>query len=830
MKQLVVGMVAHVDAGKTTLNESVLFNAGAIRKMGRVDFQNSYMDYDDQEKAHGITIFDKTASITYKNTMIDLVDTPGHIDFSSEMERSLKVLDLAILVVSGSEGIQPHTETIWKLLDHYNVPTIIFANKMDISLKSKEELIQQMNDSLSINCIDFTDPSFVEKAAFINEEVLEEYTFNNTLRDDSISKLIYKRELFPVLFGSALKNNGVVELLDTIDRFSMQKQYPEQLALQCFKVEFTDEGKLTYVKVTGGSLKAKDKINEEKIDQIRKYSGEKYTLLQTVDAGQIVTLKGIDFLQAGDSYPDQINSAVLGAFMSYKVVLPNGCDTNMMSRQLNMLSQEDPQIEVSYNEINHNILITVMGEIQKEVIVNKIKQRTGVEIQLTDGDVVYRESITNTVNGYGHYEPLRHYAEVHLRLEPLARGAGLVFDSEVSTDDLALNWQRLILTHLKEKHHRGVLIGAPVTDMKITLINGKAHLKHTEGGDFRQATYRAVRQGLKMADSIILEPYFEFEINLKSNYLSRVLYDLDNMECTYSIENIDTENLVVKGSGPVRKMQNYQTALLSATSGTGRISMQLQGYQQCKDPQPIIDKYGYDSESDTHNPTGSVFCSHGAGFYVPYDYVEQYIHLKSDDDYSTVSSSISSNRVSLSEAQLQGIFDSAGGRNKKDKTHTHDIKKEEDRNKKVTFTPAKPRLIIVDGYNLMHTLTKTKDITSTNFDGARDMLINSVSSYAGYKGCDCVIVFDAYLLNENIGKVIQKGPVSVVYTKSNQTADSYIEKLVHDYAKDYTITVISSDMAVQTMVLNAGATRMSSREYELDLKYLENSYKEYLKK
>ncbi len=824
MKQISLGIVAHVDAGKTTLNECLLYKAKVIRKMGRVDHKDAFFDTDRQERDRGITIFAKTATIDWNDTTFTLVDTPGHVDFSCEMERTLQVLDIAVLVVSGLDGVQSHTETIFKLLEYYHIPTFIFVNKMDITTKEKNELIEDLTKNLSNKCVVF-EGDYSENLATASESLLEEYLATGNISDKNIARSIQQRGIFPVYFGSALKDMGVEELLTGLQRFSLEKKYPEEFGMKIFKVSYDEQGtRLCYSKITGGVLNAKQKLDEnEKVDQIRLVSGNKYTLLQQATAGQIVAIKGLNSYGAGSGLGIEAdtNKPVLTAYMVYRVVLPRGTDSNNMLKELNKLQQEDPQIQVSYSEAAKEINVSLMGEIQLEIISKIIKNRTGVDISFDNGKVLFKETICDIVDGVGHFEPLRHYAEVHLRLEPLPAGSGLVFDSEVSTDDLSLNWQRLILTHLKEKRHKGVLIGAPITDIKIIITAGRSHLKHTEGGDFREATYRAVRQGLKKAISIVLEPFYRFTITLNKQYLSKVLYDLDNMKASYKIDEDERGFVVVEGKAPVRKMQNYQTTLLAATSGTGKIVMSLLGYEPCEDEADIIERFHYDSEMDYGNPTGSVFCAHGSGFYVPYNHVEEYMHIKPKEE--NISSSLThSNKFTVSENELKQVFMMAGGRNINEKKKVAENKRIDDRNKKVEvkLKERKPRMLIVDGYNMMFGWEKTKGI---DFDNARDIVINDISSYAGYKGVSVVIVFDAYKVKDTLGKVSTNSNFSIVYTKTGQTADAYIEKAVHDFKNKYDVYVASSDGTVQSVVFAQGARRVSARELEIELKFINDT-------
>ena len=833
MKNISLAILAHVDAGKTTLNECLLFHGGIIRKMGRVDYQDSFLDFDKMEKERGITIYSKMANFKYGDTSFYLVDTPGHNDFSSEMERSLQVVDVAILVISGLNGVEPHTLTIFNLLKYYNIPTFIFVNKMDIALKSKEELLEEIQKDLDENCFDFTKKDLIENLALASEKTLLEYEISGNISQKTITEKINDRIIFPVYFGSALKNEGINLLLEGLDKYTEKKIYPQELGLKFFKVNYELDGtRICYCKVTGGKLNVKDRINEEdKVDQIRLYNGQKYDLLSSAHPGMIVGLKGLNTIMAYDVIgDDESKKPTLNAYMNYKVSYPEGADSNYLLKQLQMLSQEDPTIKISYQEQLKELRLSLMGKIKIEVIENTIFERTGIKIRLEEGSVLYKETIIQEVNGYGHFEPLKHYAEVHLKLEPLERGEGLIFESDVSTDILSSNWQKLILTHLQEKQHIGVLTGSAITDIKITLINGKGHLKHTDGGDFREATNRAVRQGLKTAESILLEPFYDFRINVKSEYLSKLLYDLETVGANFTIEQVEEDLMLVAGSGPIRKMQNYHDKLLSLTSATGKMILSFKGYDICADQDEIVEEIGYDSENDVDNPTGSIFISHGAGFYVPYNYVDQYLHIKPqrNTDFETIYSATT--RSTITDEELKRVTAAATGRNKKEKIMIR--KKRVDDNEsfsKTNIVPKikKPYLLIVDGYNLMHSYRDDRAVF--NFDGARDKVINDVASYAGYRNFKAIVVFDAYKTDEVISRKIKSDMIEIIYTKANETADAYIEKKVHQSKNKYDIIVVSSDFAIQNMVLGDGAIRKSSREFMLELKQLNDKAKEYLK-
>ncbi len=820
-KKVTVGILAHVDAGKTTCIESMLFTAGSIRKLGRVDHQNAYLDFDTQERNRGITIFSKEAYYTWKDTDVFLIDTPGHIDFSSEMERTLQILDLAIILVNGQDGVQSHTETIWKCLEHYQVPTLIFINKMDISHHSKEELLNNLSARCSDMCIDFSDENAMEKVALINEEFLNEYLETDSISIEKIQEAIFKRQCFPCFFGSALKLNGIKELMDAICEYSLKKEYGQQFGAKVFKISSDEQGnRLTHVKITSGTLKPKQCINDtdQKVDQIRLYSGQQYKMINEADAGTVCALKGLDSFEVGQGLGVEEDSQepLLNAYMNYQLLLPHGIDPLSMKELCDTLAKEDPQLHIFYDEKLKKISLRLMGNIQMEVLQKLIEKRSGIKVGFGTGRVLFKETIRNTVTGVGHFEPLRHYAEVHIKLEPLPQGSGIQFETNLSLDDLAMNWQRLILTHLQEKEHKGVLTGSPVTDIKFTLVAGKSHLKHTEGGDFRQATYRAVRQGLKKADSILLEPYYQFTLTLPNEQLSKALYDLELKHCKVSIEDALNGNMIIHGKGPVRLLMNYQNDVIAYTKGKGNFTCTLDGYCPCEDFEQIIEEIGYDSEADFRNPTGSVFCTHGAGFYVPYDKVEEYMHIKPK---IVNTSSYRTTKYTISDEESKRIFEMASGRNKNEKKHMQPTKKKKEekasvQNQKVEIKEKLKDCLIIDGYNQIYSWNSLKALARLDYNAARDKLIDLVINYQGYKNCKVVLVFDAYKVKDSSSRSSKYGDTQVVYTSYGQTADSYIEKLVHDLKGQYNLIVASSDGLIQNSILAQGAYRLSSRELE----------------
>ena len=791
-----------------------------------MDNQDSYLDYDEQEKERGITIYSKNAQFTYKDSRISLLDTPGHTDFGGEMERVLQGLDGAVIVINGQNGVQSHTKTIWGLLENYELPAFLFVNKMDITSLKKEELLKNLEEHLDKNCIDFTmeEEELYERLAFVDEEVMEEYLSTSAVSLKTIQDRIAARKIFPVYFGSALKDQGVEALLDGLDTLSEEKSYGDGLGLRIYKISYDEGGnRLCYGKITGGCLKAKEKLSEdEKIDQLFRMNGRKFELVNAAEAGDIVAIKGLSSHYANDVLGKEkgVIEQKLMAYMHYRLLYERSTDTNALMKELRKLEEEYPEIKVSFDSYSSDIYLELIGDLQIDVLKRILKKRMNIDISFDEGNVLYKETIAAPSVGVGHYEPLRHYAEVHLYLEPLKRNSGLEFVSELSTDELALNWQRLILTHLKEREHFGVLTRSPITDMRISLKAGKAHLKHTEGGDFREATYRAVRNGLKLAESILLEPYYDFLIEVEHAYLSKVLYDLESLNAKFRVNDLGT-SCSIEGEGPVVNLRNYQSRLAALTGGSGSVFLSLQGYKECHNADEVIAAIGYDSESDYSHPTGSVFCAHGAGFYVPYNYVRDYMHIKEDSRGYTSLPSV--NKNTISQEELKRVFANVNGQNRKKEKVREREKKEEERKEKVVIKEKKPELLIVDGYNIMRSFEKTKDLSESNFDMARDIIVAEMANYAGYKNCEVVIVFDAYKVEGGLGSILKQDQVTVVYTRQNQTADAYIEKAVYDYSGKYSIIVATSDYAVQNSIFMNGGRRISARELENELEFLKTA-------
>lgn len=823
MKKIVLGILAHVDAGKTTLTESMLYLSKTIRHLGRVDHGDAFLDYNSQERDRGITIFSKQAIFNWNDCQITLIDTPGHVDFSTEMERTLQVLDYAILVISGIDGIQNHSETIWKLLKHYHVPTFIFINKMDSIYANKDKLLNDLKDQFDENCFDFEnlDENFYETIALNNEKLLDYYLQHQTLTKEMIIDEIYQRNLFPCFFGSALKIEGIDTFLNEFTNYVKEKQYPKQFQARVFKITHDKQGnKLTHLKITGGSLKVKEQVGNEKVDQIRIYSGDKYQLVNEVYAGDICAIKGFKNFEISQGLGNEstVNTPILTPYMDYRIILPENCNQHEALEKLLLLSKEDPQLHINYNNQSKEIHVELMGEIQVEILKNIISERFNLDVEFDHGNIIYKETILEPVEGVGHFEPLRHYAEVHLLLEPGKPGSGLEFAVDCKENVLATSYQRLVLSHLKEKEHIGVLTGSLITDMKITLISGRAHLKHTEGGDFREATYRALRQGLKATKSILLEPYFKFSLEIPVEYLSRAIYDIETMNGTFKLSKEQDEMAYLTGKAPVSKMQNYQSEVTSYTKGKGRITLQIDGYYPCTNQEEIISKINYDSESDLENPTGSVFCSHGAGFNVKWDEVENYMHIpyqfkpKNENKEKKIEKTTYSNE----DEELENIFIRTYGPIKQHQTTTP-------AKKIISNTTYKymPECLLVDGYNIIHSWPELKELAKDNLDAARTRLIDIMCNYQGYKKCILILVFDAYKVKNNLGSSYKYHNIYIVYTKEAQTADMYIERTTHELASKYNITVATSDALEQLIVLGQGGKRISSRELRLEVERLD---------
>lgn len=833
-----VGLLAHVDAGKTTLSESILYQSGAIRNLGRVDHQDAFLDTDEMERERGITIFSKQAVLTWKDTEITLLDTPGHVDFSAEMERVLQVLDCAVLVISGADGVQGHTETLWKLLTRYGIPVFLFVNKMDQEGTDCGKLLVELKSRFSEGCIDFGRvetgaEEVIEEIAVCDEQTMEEYLEKGSVAAASIRRLVAERKIFPCYFGSALHLQGVEELMNGICTYQMQKEYPAAFGAKVYKIARDGQGnRLTYLKVTGGTLKVKDVIGEngDKVNQIRVYSGEKYELLSEADAGKVCAVTGL-----AETYPGQGLGAekdselpILEPVLTYRIILPDDCNVHTMLRDLKLLEEEEPELHVVWIEKSQEIHVQLMGDVQIEILQRIIKERFGVLVEFGEGSIVYKETIAAPVEGVGHFEPLRHYAEVHLRLEPGERGSGIQFDSECSEDVLDRNWQRLVLTHLEEKEHKGVLTGSVITDMKITLTSGKAHLKHTEGGDFRQATYRAVRQGLKKAESVLLEPYYEFRIELPSENVGRAMTDIQNRFGKFEAPETLGEMTVLTGIAPVSTLSGYQKDVIAYTGGRGRISLTLKGYDLCHNQEEVVAARGYDSELDLANPTGSVFCAHGAGFVVDWDEVEEYMHMERTLDQTgeegLAEVTLPKRRhssIELTQEELDAIYVRTPDPVKQNHGPVTVCAKEKDREPGSAYTDPKwerrrrekegrQEYLLVDGYNIIFSWEELRELSEKDIGAARGKLADILSNYQGYRKCTLILVYDAYKVEGNPGEVMKYHNIYIVYTKEAETADQYIEKTVRRIAKDAAVTVATSDGLEQVIILGQGANRMSA--------------------
>ena len=859
-KQITMGILAHVDAGKTTLSEGILYTCKAIRKLGRVDHQDAFLDTNTLERNRGITIFSKQAECTLGEFGITLLDTPGHVDFSAEMERTLQVLDYGILVISGADGVQGHTETLWRLLSRYQIPVFLFINKMDQPGTDRETLLVELKEKLDTNCVDFsadqTSEDWKEQVAVCDEQVMEAYLEGEEISRVQIQKMIRERKLFPCYFGSALKLTGVKEFLEDLKLRIRESSYPESFGAKIYKITRDSQGeRLSHMKITGGALKVKSVLSngkpgesgegiwQEKVNQIRIYSGEKYTMVSEVKAGTVCAVTGLTATYPGQGLGSEQASdmPVLEPVLSYRIGLPEEVNVHQALLQLRQLEEEEPLLHIVWNGTLGEIYAQVMGEVQIEILKSLIKERFGMTVTFDEGNIVYKETILEPVEGMGHFEPLRHYAEVHLLLEPGETGSGLTFATDCSEDVLDRNWQRLILTHLEEREHKGVLLGAPITDMKITLLTGRAHIKHTEGGDFRQATYRAVRQGLRKAKSQLLEPYYEFRLEVPSEQVGRSMTDIQKMLGEFDPPKTEGEMTVLTGSAPVVTMRDYQKEVISYTSGRGRLSCTLKGYYPCHNQEEVMEAVGYDPEADLENPTGSVFCAHGAGFVVNWDQVEDYMHVESgwnapagqetkpEKPVTAKNWKEENEKYLATEKELEEIFERTYGpirklgeeppagrsvkgwkKSRRDPLEGYGKSTSDYKQKK---TPdGEKEYLLVDGYNIIFAWEDLKELAAVNIDGAREKLMDILCNYQGFKKSTLILVFDAYKVKGNPGSVETYHNIHVVYTKEAETADQYIEKTVHEIGRKYRVTVATSDQLEQVIILGQGGQRMSARE------------------
>ena len=892
MKKLVIGILAHVDAGKTTLSEELLYLCGEIRKIGRVDHGDAFLDTYELEKERGITIFSKQALLKTENMEVTLLDTPGHVDFSAEMERTLQVLDYAILVINGMDGVQSHTMTLWRLLERYQIPIFLFVNKMDQQGTDHDALLNDLKQHLHENCVDFgrtqdTDygmyeltPEQLENIAVCEEDLLETYLETDIVEDRDIVRLIVQRKIFPCYFGSALKEKGVKDFWNGVQKYTAEPKRPTEFGAKVFKIARDEQGnRLTYMKITGGSLKVKTLLSsnsngqilpgrkaeeaawEEKADQIRLYSGAKYELTSEAEAGTVCAVTGLTRTYPGEGLGIEQESElpVLEPVLNYQIILPDDCDPHQMLQKLRQLEEEEPQLHILWDSQLAEIHAQLMGEVQIEILKKMIWDRFHVAVEFGAGSIVYKETVAEPVEGVGHFEPLRHYAEVHLLIEPGEPGSGCQFFTACSEDVLARNWQRLILTHLEEKEHIGVLTGSPLTDVQITILTGRAHAKHTEGGDFRQATYRAVRQGLRKARNILLEPYYEFRLEVPAEMIGRAMADVQKMQGTFDAPEVEGETAILKGTAAVAQMRDYQKEVVSYTHGTGKLFCSLKGYAPCKNQDEVVQNIGYDPEADLENPTGSVFCAHGAGFVVPWDQVEAYMHLQSGVDMdeldseswyedvesaqnpgtavdnANISGNISGKNGKFSysgsyeeEEELQAIFERTFGPMKRDRT-AFQKKTVHSSTPATRYRAGKPRqeeYLLVDGYNIIFSWEELNELAKENIHAACDKLMDILSNYQGYRKCTLILVFDAYKVEGHVEEIIPYHNIYVVYTKEAETADQYIEKTVHRIGRQYQVTVATSDGLEQVIIMGQGAHRISAQGLKKEIEDTEKTARE----
>ncbi len=857
MNKITVGILAHVDAGKTTLSEAMLYKSGSISRLGRVDKKDSFLDTFSLERNRGITIFSKQAVLNYNDTQFTLLDTPGHVDFSAETERTLQVLDYAVLVISASNGVQSHTITLWKLLSKYNIPCFIFVNKMDLDGADKDVVLNRLKANLSDSCVDFSniDNDFFENIALCDDKLLDKYYNDEAIDKSDIISSIKSRRVFPCLFGSALRLEGVDEFLSCLYNYTQMPDYGNEFAAKVYKISQDKDQRLTFLKVTGGSLKVRDILksdnnkNQEKVNQIRIYSGEKFTPADEVGAGSICAVTGITFAKSGDGLGCESDSAlpVLEPVLTYRLNINDNSDVHTVLGKMRILEAEDPQLKVVWSERLGEIQVQLMGEIQLEVLQSVIRERFGIDASFSRGNIIYKETIADTVEGIGHFEPLRHYAEVHLILKPAERNSGIVFKSECKEDLLDKNWQRLILTHLYEKTHIGVLTGSPITDMEITLASGRAHPKHTEGGDFRQATYRAVRQGLRCAQSILLEPIYEFTLELPSENAGRAMSDIQRMFGSFEPLETNEEYAVIRGSAPVSTMYDYSKEVLQYTHGKGRLTCSLKGYEPCHNTDEVVEQTGYNCDSDTDNPCDSVFCSHGSGYNVKWDEVKSHMHLPSalsapresyaEPAKANISSYKNKDDLFALDKELMQIFEQTYGpvksrNNGISNNHFTFTKSSEQKKQKPIKAPKYQgdEYLLVDGYNVIFSWDNLRELSKDNIDGARNTLINILCNYRGYKKCEVILVFDAYKVKGSTREVEKVNNINIVYTKEAETADMYIEKVSHKLAKSNKVRVVTSDALEQLIILGNGALRVSSREFLNEIKLAEEEIRNIISK
>lgn len=856
MNHLVIGMLAHVDAGKTTLSEALLYSTGAIRTLGRVDAKNAFLDTDSMERARGITIFSKQARFSLPRFSVTLLDTPGHVDFSAEMERTLQVLDYAILVISGADGVQGHTKTLWHLLKHYRIPTFLFVNKMDQQGTNKQALMEQLRTMLSDSVIDFSVSTAIDReaVALTDESLLDKHLSGEKITDTDIASVIAERKLFPCFFGSALRMKGIEELIHGLDTYMTARQYPDEFGAKIYKITRDSQGnRLTHLKITGGTLSARMSVTDtEKINQIRLYSGEKFTTANELNAGEVCAVTGLDSTFAGQSLGIDIpsNIPLLEPVMTYKLLILDGTDPLLAIPKLRLLEEEDPKLHVVWNEFLNEIHLQVMGAVQIEILKTVIADRFGMTVEFGAGNIVYKETITNTVEGVGHFEPLRHYAEVHLILEPGVPGSGITCRLDCEESGLDRNWQRLILTHLRERTHRGVLTGSPLTDVIISLVGGRAHQKHTEGGDFRQATYRAVRQGLMQADSVLLEPYYSFTLELPQSAVGRAMTDLERMHAEFELKEADMEAgfAVISGSAPVSSFTDYQSEFIAYTKGHGKLYLGQGGYKPCHNTEEVLAEISYDPERDTRNPSSSVFCSHGSGDIVPWNEVFDHMHIESilaartkgasGESFSSgqpTHNTVSALDAALGTEEIDAILrrSSFANSNTKETKHYRPFAKTRSYDSaapgykgKETVQNSGTSYLLVDGYNIIFSWNELKELAAANLDAARNKLLDSMCNYQAMKKCELIVVFDAYRVQNHATEFLDHHNIHVVYTKEAETADTYIERFAHEHGKKHYVRVATSDRLEQVIITGQGCHMVSAGEFEQEVKALEEMIRE----
>ncbi len=856
MNHLVIGMLAHVDAGKTTLSEALLYSTGAIRTLGRVDNKDAFLDTNSMERARGITIFSKQARFPLEKYTVTLLDTPGHVDFSAEMERTLQVLDYAILVISGADGVQGHTKTLWQLLKHYRIPTFLFVNKMDQQGTNRQLLLEQLRNMLSDSVIDFSFPSAIdtEAVALTDEALLDKHLAGEPITEADIASVIAERKLFPCFFGSALRVTGIKELIDGLNTYMKLKSYPDTFGAKVYKITRDAQGnRLTHLKITGGSLASRMSINEnEKINQIRLYSGEKFATANEVTAGEVCAVTGLESSFAGQSLGADIpsNIPLLEPVLTYKLLILDGTDPLLAIPKLRLLEEEDPKLHIVWNEFLKEIHLQVMGAVQIEILRAVIAERFGIQVDFGTGNIVYKETITTTVEGVGHFEPLRHYAEVHLILEPGAPGSGITCKLDCEGSGLDRNWQRLILTHLYERTHRGVLTGSPLTDVVISLVGGRAHQKHTEGGDFRQATYRAIRQGLMQAESVLLEPYYSFTLELPRASVGRAMTDLERMHADFELKEADMDEdfAVISGNAPVSAFTDYQSEFIAYTKGHGKLYLGQGGYKPCHNAEEVIAASGYDPDRDTHNPSSSVFCSHGSGDIVPWYEVFDHMHIESILAARTkgttgetfpsgqpVKSTVSALDAALGTEEIDAILrrSSFANSNTKESKHYRPFAKTRSFDSaapgykgKETAQNSGTSYLLVDGYNIIFSWNELKELAASNLDAARTRLLDSMCNYQAMKKCELIVVFDAYRVQNHTTEFLDHHNIHVVYTKEAETADTYIERFAHEHGKKHYVRVATSDRLEQVIIIGQGCHMVSAAEFEQEVKALEEMIRE----